>query len=56
MTVLFFKHLLHQREGIPEDQQRIISSGRQLENSHTLGNYIFQENPTVHLRILLKGC
>jgi ubiquitin C len=54
-TVKHFKHLIHDREGIPVDQQRLIVKGTQMENEHTLGKYNISHNSTIHLILRLRG-
>jgi ubiquitin C len=48
-----FKEMIEQVAGTPTDQQRIIFSGKQLENERTLTEYNIQNNSTVHLVLRL---
>eukprot|EP01006_Ploeotia_vitrea_P051640 TRINITY_DN67583_c8_g6_i5.p1 TRINITY_DN67583_c8_g6~~TRINITY_DN67583_c8_g6_i5.p1 ORF type:complete len:346 (+),score=32.38 TRINITY_DN67583_c8_g6_i5:63-1100(+) len=54
--IFLIKVLLRQCEGIPEDQQRLIWSGRQLEDGATPGMYPLDDNNTLHLVPRLQGC
>ena len=55
-TVAELKGLIQLKEGIPPDQQRLISDGRQLADFQTLSHYNIQNETTVHLVKRLRGC
>lgn len=46
---------VEEREGIPPDQQRIISKGEILEDSKTLQYYGVNDGATLHLVLRLRG-
>eukprot|EP01015_Nassula_variabilis_P031974 TRINITY_DN7335_c0_g2_i12.p1 TRINITY_DN7335_c0_g2~~TRINITY_DN7335_c0_g2_i12.p1 ORF type:complete len:266 (+),score=22.40 TRINITY_DN7335_c0_g2_i12:65-862(+) len=55
ITTEQFKTLVQQVEGIPEDQQRLIFAGKQLEDSRTLESYSILPGETIHLVLRLRG-
>jgi hypothetical protein len=55
-TVEILKGRIRDREGIPEDQQRLIFNGKQLEGDKTVGDYAIRSGSVLHLVLRLRGC
>jgi len=50
------KHKIQVKEGIPLDEQRLIFTGRQLQDGHTLAEYGIQKDSCIHVIGRLRGC
>ncbi|GFH44890.1 ubiquitin-domain-containing protein [Chaetoceros tenuissimus] len=55
MTVFDLKKEIHDKEGIPPDQQRLMFDGSQLEEDRFLSDYGIGEGCTIHIVLRLRG-
>ena len=54
-TIEAVKAKIHNKQGIPSAEQRLIFAGRQLEDDHTVAEYNITKRKTLHLALRLCG-
>ena len=54
-TIEVVKEMICQKEGVPQNEQRLIFSGRQLEDHKTVRDYNIQKDNTLHLVLRLRS-
>ena len=54
-TIQSLKDRIKDIEGIPQDQQRLVFNGKQLEDNQTIGDYGIQADSSIHLVLRLRG-
>ena len=54
-TIASVKQKIFEKENIPQDQQRLVFNGKQLEDNMTIGDYNIQADANIHLVLRLRG-
>jgi len=54
-TISSIKEKIYEKEGIPQDQQRLVFSGKQLEDGNTVADYGIEAESNINLVLRLRG-
>ena len=54
-TMETLKVLIQSKEGIPQNKQQLVFSGKQLEDNRTFADYAIPKESTLHLVLRLRG-
>lgn len=54
-TIHVLMRLIHAKDDVPIEQQRLIFAGRQLEEERTLADYHIQHESMIHMALRLRG-
>jgi ubiquitin C len=54
-TIASVKQKIYDKENIPQDQQRLVFNGKQLEDNMTIADYNIQTDANIHLVLRLRG-
>jgi ubiquitin C len=54
-TIEAVKVQIHNKEGLPPDQQKLVFSGKKLEDNLSFAHYNIEKRTTLHLLLRLSG-
>jgi hypothetical protein len=54
-TIVSVKKAIHEKKGIPVQEQRLVFAGKQLDDNLTLADYNIQDKSTILLILRLTG-
>eukprot|EP01125_Pyxidicula_operculata_P018974 TRINITY_DN682_c0_g1_i1.p1 TRINITY_DN682_c0_g1~~TRINITY_DN682_c0_g1_i1.p1 ORF type:complete len:139 (+),score=22.48 TRINITY_DN682_c0_g1_i1:108-524(+) len=49
------QQIIHEREGIPPSQQRLVFAGKSLLQTNTIKSYGIQKESTIHMTLMLRS-